>query len=305
MQNDMLGDNMDISSSSADEGQIFSSSPSITPGPVLEEDITPPDDEDYEPLHYRETQSQEEYEPENFSPEPSPHPRQQQETDIKQVEMAIDSHEEYEPSLGEDISPPHKPPAPISIPSDTDDSVESFAPATELSVPSNQGKVELVQGGDSTETYRPHSSSMQEEGEVTEGSRSDPDDYEPPEPALPVDNDIAALEDERFLDRRSPSQDSEIMEIELGLDTPVEVLQHVSDEPDHGDDHEMQDVSYHSSSLNSHLTESLVLASQCGQVRSLHALRKSFSSLHILSFPPTVRLRSPWGLPFLDLQPPH
>ena len=243
VQPDMLGDTMDISSSSADEGQILSPSRSVTPGPVPEEDITPPDDEDYEPPHDHELHSQEEYEPESFSPEPSLHLSQQADSDIEQVDMAMDEYEEYEPSLGEDISLAQAGSAPISIPSDSNDSEGNFAPASEPLAPPEEGNAQHPQDNDGTGTYSPPNSSMQEEGEVLEGSRSDPDDYEPPEPALSVDNDTAALEDDRFLDGLSPSQELDVMEIDTGSATPAEALRHRSEELYHEPCHGVEDVS--------------------------------------------------------------
>ena len=238
MHPDMLGDNMDISSSSGDEGQILSSRPSVTPGPVPDKDIEPPDDDNQEPSPNEEVQSQDEYEPENFSPEPSPYPGQEKPDWDAQVEMAIDSYDEYEPSLGGDVSPAQRP---ISILSDSDESVESFVPPTDFG-PSHQGNVEHSQSDDTSEMYRPPSSSPQEEGEVFEGLRSDPDDYEPPEPALSVDNDVAALEHDRSPNHGSLPEDLDIMEVEADSGAPTETIQNVLEDPDLKGDHDVSSL---------------------------------------------------------------
>ena len=181
---------MDISSSSEDEGQIIDSSrnPSVQSQsspehPRGEEQYE--DEEEFEPelteAHDQEGYVEQPVLPDSQSPESDGH------KDSSTGEMEVDNYEEYEPA---DITPLRQSPgAPISIHSSDDDTREAVE--TTYSPTLAQGNVERARALSSPSPER-HLSNMHEEGEISDGSNMDSDDYEPPEPSTPVDNEMAA-----------------------------------------------------------------------------------------------------------------
>lgn len=186
-QVDLLDANMDIASSSEDEGQIIDSSrnPSTQPQAMLKRPRSGEhsEDEEFEP-ELAETLDREGYTEQPVMLDSGPDDAK----DPSAEDMDLD-HYEYEPT---DVTPLQgSPDAAISIQSSDEEMGKEVLDNTYSPI-LDQGNVEPTQSPPSPSPERRPSSSAQEEGEVSDGSHLDSDDYEPPEPSIPVDNETAA-----------------------------------------------------------------------------------------------------------------
>lgn len=201
LQHEMFEETMDISSSSADEGQIISPYPSSTSNASLEPDQAENEEDGYEPTIVSIGESQDEYEPAIV---PSPVGNQRS---LSDEDMADDNQDEYEPALEE--LPVRSPDAPISINSngDEDEQMDYFSPAEEYSAHEEQGNV-----GDDyepPEIGKSPSPSTEEEGEISDSPYKEVDDYDPAEAPIDVDDRVQPEEASVAMERKEPSHEED------------------------------------------------------------------------------------------------
>ena len=185
-QSETFEDIMDISSSSADEGQIISTAP--TPPALQEREQSSTSSYEVQVQEYEpEELSQDEYEPEvSLTAQP---PEASSMSESPGDDMAVDAEDEYEPD---------SPDAPVIPQVESDSDVEMFSPDSNIlpqSYQVNPHGDEYLPNGDYQDKGK---RSTLEQVEILDDSPPD-DDYEPPEPSYTVDNKSSALQHEEHL----------------------------------------------------------------------------------------------------------
>ena len=180
----MVEATMDISSSSADEGQIFESrqSPLDSPRPSLVLERRPagerePSDFSSAPMHEASAALDPAQNVDTPSQDESPY--------VDDDAMDVEEDEDYDPVLDFETAQDGAPESPIHIQSDESDT--NTAPANDYD--------DFIETGEANEPMEQdrQCSSSQEDGEIHDEIRNDSDDYEPPEPSSPL-NDVVTTE---------------------------------------------------------------------------------------------------------------